>query len=288
MDATEKKSVFNRLAKSVRAKSTSSQKVDVTATRIDSGLTDLTKIGSAGSQESEKKIDARKNCTIFNAASKATASESQSTAQTDQLQQQSQTDARSETISADVIGDAVTEYFDLDMEPTTAAKEFANNVIEEAFERDPTLTIEDVADVTTVTEITKTLVTKSNNQPSRPPVEVQTEKVETKVRSATKTNIKDLAKTVVIEKAVEKEVTEGTQNTTSKKEEKIVLGPIRAQWQLNIKPKNPNGRIKKPVNVHINLHHKGDLLPGNLPTGSADKCGGNSRPPPNLRPGRKY
>jgi hypothetical protein len=293
MDATETKTVFGRLAKAVRAKSlrrgksTSSQELDVTAARIDSGLTDLTKTETVGSQKSEKKIDVGRNCAIFKDASKATASGSQSTAQTARVQEQSRTDARLKTIGDGVVRDAETEYFDFSMEPTTAATEFANDVIEEAFERDPTVTVEDVADVTTVTEIMKTVVTKPNNQSSKPPVEIQIEKVETKLHFATKRDIKDFAKTVLAGKTVKKEATKGTANTTSKKEEKTVLGPIRAQWQLKLKPKNSNGRIRKPVNVHINLHHKGDMPPGNRAVGSADKYGGSSRPPPNLNPGRR-
>jgi hypothetical protein len=287
MDATEKKSVFRRFTNAVRPKSlrrgrlTASQKVNITWERTDSGFTDLNAKKST-SLNSEDKFDVGKNCAIFKVASGTAASDTQSVAQSNQVQEQSnletnQTNAESTIVANGIVGDSEIEYFDL--EPTLAAAEFANSVIEEAFKRDPTLIVGDVADVTTVTEITKTVETKRNDELSKLPVQIQTEKVETKMQLETKTDVRDFVKTV------EKSTTNVTDKTASKKEEKIILGPVKAQWMLKLDSK---GRTKRPANWLITTHHKRELLPQNLPAGISDKSGFSSQPPANFKPGRRY
>jgi hypothetical protein len=285
MDVTEKKSIMGRIANAMRTnslrrkKSTNSEKEDESTKRIDSGLTNLSNTTST-SQESKEKTNTVKDSNIFQSRPKATTL-------SNRIQKQSLVDGPFKITRNEVVADTKTEYFDPNNEPAAAATEFAANTMEDIFSRDPSLTIENSEDVTTTTIITKSIETKPNARASKPPVEIQIKTVETKVHVESKTEVKDFAKTLVVTTTEEKPEHEEVEDLLTKKEEKLVLGPVKATWELKLTPKNSDDRTKRPMNFHINFHHKGAELPGNLPAGISSPGGSSSPPPSNLKPSRR-
>lgn len=203
---------------------------------------------------------------------------------TSQVQAQSQSDAGSKTSSSAVVGDAETEYFELEVQERTEAEEFASNVIEEVFERDPFLALENPngdreAIVTTVTEITKTVVTTSGSLSSEPSKEIETTKIETRVHLEGGTDSIGFSTTDVRETTLKK-TTEKTQDMES------IHGPALAKWHVDLKPRNPNSN--KGERYEIMIHRKGNTPTGTLPGRIATQSGGgSSRPPPTIQPRKK-
>lgn len=288
MDATENNSDFRRFTGAMRAtslrraKSMASQKADVMCERIDSGLTDSDEKKSE-SHSSEDKIDLEKIGATFGAVSQTTTSGSQSPTQNNEIQRQGnlgagQTNVGSSTTTNDILGGAEAECLDPDMKLASATTQIANCEIKEAFNCDPAMTVEDV-DVTTITDTMKAVGEKEIVEMSRPPVEAQIDKIETKVHLETKAEVMKIVAASAIG---------GAGNTMSKKGEKGVLEPARAQWRLKLTPKNTKDPTKKAKTLLIKLYHKGELLPGSLPVGISSKNAGSSRLAANLMPGRRY
>lgn len=267
---------------------TESANSQTSASKIDSGTGSKASESVLKEDLSSAKIDQAQAQIQINLTTKTSQARAQIQAdtapKTSQVQAQSQGDTGSKTSSSAVVGDDETEYFELEVQERTEAEEFASNVIEEVFEREPSLALENVdgdkeATVTTVTEITKSVVITSCSLSSGPSKKIETKKIETKVHLEGGTDSIGFSTTDVRETTLKK-TTEKTQDMES------IHGPALAKWHVDLKPRNPNS--SKGERYEIMIHRKGntptETLPGRIATQSG---GGSSRPPPTIQPRKK-
>lgn len=216
-----------------------------------------------------------------------------------QAQSLADTDAASRPVCDGVVAHAETGYFEVDKQEEfeTGAKKFASNVIEEVFERNPSLARENLdgdkkAIVATVTEITKSVVTTPGNLSLVPSREMETTKIEAKVRVEEETDSTYSSTTDVADTNSEK-------TTGEEYDIESILGPAVAKWHINLKARNSNQNGER---YEIRIHRKGQTtppatLPGGiiiLPSGMASQSGwpsrsgsNSSRPSSTMRAGKK-
>lgn len=292
----EKEPLFSKLKRKLkrREKPNSSPKSNGRTKKMDNAPKDNKNVDSASSQTSTSESDdsqrkASKSTSVTESKASHNISEdsslsthSQALSQTETAPKINQAQARSQ------IGATTrTSQAQAQVHSDVASKAVSDAIIKEVSESDTSLARENVDSdkqviLTTVTDLTKSVVTTPGSLSLWPSKEIGTTKPEAKAHVEERTDSTDFSTGGVREKT-SKNTTEEVQDIES------IHGPIAAEWHIDLKPKNPmkNPKLKGERYI-IRVHHKEQTRPVTLPgVIPSQRGGGSSRPPTTIKPRKR-